>query len=160
MDPHTPAARDEARADQVPRRFVLPGKRLPGLIFLALLPLLAIAGVTSRQGTLRLEQDDMQLLIDYPRVQRYLNPGILTVSVTNLGDEPLTDTDVTLEHDYLDAYTSLTFMPAGEYSDETGMVISLGDIGPGQTRRVRAELRSDRYWSHSGLMTASSSTLR
>lgn len=156
MEPHIPAARDEARADQVPRRFVLPGKRLPGLIVLLILPLAAIAGLTTRQVTLNLEQDGMQFSISHPRVQRYLNPAILTLSVTNLGSGPLTDTNVSIDRSYLDAYTAFALMPGGEYLNADALVVSLGDIAPGETRQIRAELRSDSYWSHSGTMTASS----
>lgn len=156
MDSHIPAARDEERADQVPRRFVLPGKRLPGLIILALFPLAAVAGLTSQQSTLNLEQDGLHFQIDYPRIQRYLNPGILTISVTNVSNVPLADTTVSMEQGYVDAYTAFAMMPGEEYIDAAGLVVPLGDIAPGETRRIRTELRSDSYWSHSGTMTASS----
>ena len=43
MDSRIPFEREEAKADEVPRRFVLPGKRLPGLIGLLLLLCLATA---------------------------------------------------------------------------------------------------------------------
>lgn len=160
MDSRIPVERDEARADEVPRKFVLPGKRLPGLIILVLLPLAAVLGLTSRQATVSLEQDGLSLLVEYPRVQRYLNPRLLHISVTNVGDQPLPDTHVSLTRSYMDAYTGVSLVPGEEYINDSDVVVALGDLAPGETRRIRAELRSHTYWSHRGELTVSSGGTR
>jgi|SRR5690625_394090 len=144
MDSRIPAARDEARADQVPRKFVLPGKRLPGLIILALLPLVAVLGLTSRQATVNREQGGLSVQVDYPRVQRYLNPRLLSISVTNVGEEPLSDTNVSLSRDYVNAYTGVSLTPSAESIGEAGLVMPLGDLEPGETRHIRAEFPATR----------------
>lgn len=155
MDSQIPFEREEARADMVPRRFMLPGKRLPGVILLALLPLVAVAGLTASQATINLEQGGLSLHVDYPRVQRYLNPRILNISVTNHGPTVITDLNVSVTDDFMHAHTGVTLVPAAEYLDGTALVVPLADLAPGETRGIRAELRSNRYWSHSGELTVS-----
>lgn len=156
MDSRIPFEREEARADQVPRRFVLPGKRLPGLIGLLLLPLVAALGLTSRQATINVEHDGLSLQVDYPRVQRYMNPRLLTISVSNLSSQPLADAVVNLSRAYLDSYSAVAMKPDVGYIDDADVVMPLGVIEPGETRRIRVELRSESYFFHSGQLTASS----
>lgn len=136
------------------RRFLIPAKRVPGLLLLLLLPLVALTGLTSLRGSAVAETEGMRLAIDYPRTLRYLKPTDMQVDVTNTGSTPLTGVVIALERDYFDAFTGLTLMPAETSVNESQLLLDAGDLAPGETGSVRIELRANRYWLHEGVIEA------
>ncbi len=140
--------------DNVPRRFVLTAKRVRGIIILAILPILAISGLTAMRREAAAVSGNLALSVDYPRVLRYLRPVGMNLNVSNIGDGTISGATLTLDSDYFRAYTGLTIMPAESAIDADGILIELADIAPGGTQAVRIELRAAEYWYHSGPVTA------
>ncbi len=129
------------------RRLVIPGKRVGGLVALLLLPVGALLGLDSVQGQGSAGTGDLQLTAEFPRVLRFMKPAAINLGVTNAGDATLQEVTVTIDSSYLDAFTGVTLVPSAETISDGRLLIGLGDIAPGESQRVRVELRANHYWN-------------
>lgn len=122
-----------------PRRLNVSARQLLGLVLLALLPLAALLGLTSRQGQLQVTAGDLHTSMSWPLVTRLYRPGLLELEVRASGE--LNDVQVALPLEFLSGFSDFSSEPGAEQLADGSYLIGLGDMSAGQTRNVRIELR-------------------
>lgn len=117
---------------------------LPGL---ALLPLLAMAGVfgetaervTAASGALEIE-------VEYPSRIRTGQTARVDVVIRNPGAAPVGELQVLLDPRWLEGAANLLIQPA----PETPFHVRLGPIAAGAESRLRLEFRWEHLWTREG----------
>ncbi len=149
-----PAVAREDEYDGSKRNLLVPGKRAWGLLALALLPVLAISGLTSIRAEAEAAAASLTLSVEYPRVLRFLEPALISIALHNPGPEALSDVRVTLDLNYLGAFIGVAMTPDAGWLGSEGLVVELDDLAPEEARFIRIELRGNSYWWHPGEVSA------
>lgn len=137
------------------RQVRLPLLQLVGVPLLALMPLAAMFGAFDRQERVATQRSgDIELTARHPTQLRYLTDGVLRVSVHNAGRGVLHCARVRLADDYLDGLSPSGSTPQPQRQDDHGVEVELGDVAPGQTRRVTVQLQAQEVGRHVGRVTA------
>lgn len=131
----------------VDRRLELSWPQLIGFPVLALIPVLAVAGVFGEHWTsTRGEGSHLRAQVEYPDRLRAKLSKPLMVSVENRSTATLDTVDVAFDSAYVERFTAVNFIP----SARGAYVVSLIDVRPGETQRVHLELEGDRVGRHQG----------
>jgi hypothetical protein len=141
--PEPPAGKSRLRLSRA-QRFGLP--------LMALLPLLAVAGVFGNRDERR-EAAHGPLLVTarVPSRFRYGERTTVDVSVSNRGASSLSDIRVRIDSAYLDRFIEVAVTP--DISPDG--VVRLGDLAPHESVRLRATLQGDRAGAHRGIAIVS-----
>lgn len=142
---------DELTPPRVGHRFALYGWQVPGLIVLALLPVLALAGVfgeshadaTARSG-------ELALSVRHPDRLRFEQITTMDIDVTNVGRTSIDTVVVSIEPAYLSRFSGVAITPSPSEVFE----VELTNVPPGETRRVHVEMDAMRPGRHRGAVSA------
>lgn len=143
--PEPPAAPD------FERRVSFHPSRLVGLLLIAVVPSLALAGVFGMSsGTVSGRGELVTVAVEFPASQRYRVRQPLRIAITNTGTETVASVELRLSTAYLSAFSDVTFTPAPDLLDDESYVFTLTDFVGGEMRRIEAQVQAQRYWRHSG----------
>lgn len=144
-EPHPP------EAPEIPRRIILPPKRIAGVGFLLLFPILAIAGILGNHETSATRTSGtLQIDVEYPDRLRYFTEEPLDVTIHNASTAPTKEVHVRVDREYLLGFTDESFVPDPDRVNQKTVEFDLGPIPPGETRCVQIELTAQRYGSRTG----------
>ncbi|HET8985285.1 MAG TPA: hypothetical protein VFN03_05955 [Trueperaceae bacterium] len=131
--------------------------QLVGLLLVAAVPVMGVAGVFGTSPTVRVAGDDVvSVSVSYSRIQRYKVRDRLSIVVTNTGTAELAAVEVRLSNAYLLSFSDVTLTPSPDRVDETDHVFALAALQPGQTSTIVAEMQADDYWISRGTVAWSS----
>jgi hypothetical protein len=132
--------------------------QLIGLLMIAAVPIMGLAGVFGTSPTVRVAQDDLvSVSVTYPRVQRFKVRDRLSILVTNTGTAELTSVELRVSNAFLLSFSDVTLTPSPDRIDETDHVFVVTALQPGQTSAIVAEMQADDYWISRGTVTWSTS---
>jgi hypothetical protein len=135
-------------APSVRRRVLVSRVQAIGVPFLLLLPVLALFGVFD---TVRAERvvwaGDLSVVVRWPSRIRETQSEQAEVELRNAG-EGTVSARVAFEGPWLDAFRDVRIDP-GAHEART---VALEDIAPGETRRVRVQLRAEKPGRHTGMV--------
>ena len=124
-------------------RLVLTRKQWVVLPVLALIPLLALAGVFGeRTASVSATTRSLGVTVTYPARLRYRQTAHLEIAVTSRAAQALDSVRVSLDTAYLAAFVGVHVQPA----PVVPYIVSLAHVAPGETRRVEVELGGNKYW--------------
>lgn len=150
------AARQPPDAPEIERRVLLTRLQAVGLPVLALIPILALAGVFGLERNQRASQGGvLELEVKYPGRARFRSSGSLAIEVRNRLDRPVEGVTVLVDRSYVEAFEQVTFSPSSDELTETNYAIAIGRLEKGATRAVTADLRPRKYWLHRGIVAVS-----
>ena len=135
------------------RSIALARYQIIGLVLLGMIPVLALAGVFGDRWDSRNEvSGSLDVSLRYPTAFRYKTINSFAVHVTNRGTTALDTVTIALDTMYANGFSTVTAVPPFTGPFEVDLV----DLPPGQTKLVRIEIQGERYWRHTGELTASS----
>jgi hypothetical protein len=141
---------DEPRPPDPPEveaRLRLSKPQLIGLPIMALLPILALAGVFGeRWKTGEAASERLRVRVEYPTRFRARISKPLTVSVENTSSETLESVEVEFDHSYLGNFSSVSFKPDGR----DAYTVSLDGLRPHEPRHIHVELEAENFGRHKG----------
>jgi hypothetical protein len=148
MEERAEQDRDQPPAPpSVDRRIDLNWPQKIGVPMLALIPLLAMAGVFGERWSTQ-EHGNAQVAatVRYPTRLRAKLTRPMTVTVENRGTTVLDTVEVAFDSTYVDRFVDINIIP----QPQEAYVASLTGVQPGETRRVHVEFISDKVGRHSG----------
>lgn len=138
------------------RRLKFPPLQIVGMVYILILPVLAVLGVFGESfASIDASGPTLEMSVDYPSRYRYKMTNPVNVTLRNVSGEVLDTVTVSFDADYIDQFSNVTFTPSVDTVTGNEYQVELTDIGPGETRVVTVEIRAERYWRHSGTITAS-----
>jgi len=140
---------DGERAQDIPPRVAdlpapqvkLSGRQVIGLVVLALLPAVALLGLTEKPGRLERSSGPLHVELGWEAVSRLYLPGLLQLTVSSTGSEPLKDVSVAVPLGWLEGFSDVAGVPAAEDTAEGQLHFPLGEVAAGGSRSLRLELR-------------------
>lgn len=136
-----------------PRRPRLHRYQWIGLPLLFLVPALALAGVFGEtQARAEATAAGLALAVDHPTRLRYGQAGTAEITVENRTERALDTVVVAIGAAWLTGFSDVAITPEPARAFE----VELTDLAPGETRRVHASLRAERYGEHAGRVEARS----
>lgn len=134
-----------------PRRLKLYTAQWIGLPLIFLVPILALLGVFGEsREVVEGRSDELRMTVEYPTLYRYKQIDRVQVLVTNESNTTLDTVVVAFDPAYVSRFSTLMFIPSAKVPFD----VELLDVGPGQTRRVWAELQGEAYGRHRGTIEA------
>ncbi|MFZ5477766.1 MAG: hypothetical protein ACOZNI_13405 [Myxococcota bacterium] len=127
-------------------RFHLPALQSIGMPILGLVTLLAVLGVFDPAHESRLVwAGDLAVVVRWPTRLRETQAEVAEIELRNEGTAPFS-ASVAFEGAWLDAFRDVHVDPGAEEARS----VAFADIGPGESRRVRVQLRAERSGWHRG----------
>ena len=142
---------DELTPPRVRHRFALSRFQLPGLIALALLPVLALVGVFGESHANAMARSgELTLSVRHPHRLRFEQITTMDIDVTNTGRTVIDTLVVSIDPAYLGSFSGVAITPSASAVFE----VELPDVQPGTTRRVHVEMDAMRPGRHRGAVSA------
>ena len=137
----------ELVAPSVDRRFALYRFQVPGLILLALIPVLALAGVFGEShADAEARAGDLAVRVRHPSRLRFEQISTMDVRVTNAGASRIDTITVSIDTAYLSQFSGVTLTPSASAPFD----VELTGVAPGESRHVRVEMDAMRPGRHRG----------
>jgi len=137
------------------RRIRISGLQTMGVGLLVLLPLAALTGlVTPETHESRASAGPLELTVRYPARMYYSTFEALELGLKNTGSHALSSARVQLPTDYLSNFDNVLIRPHVQHLSEARAQIDLGELAPGQTRKLVVEVRASDYGRHDGRISA------
>jgi hypothetical protein len=142
------------------RRIQISAAQLAGIALLLVLPVAALSGLLgTKKREVRASAGALELSARYPSRMHYKTSGSLELRLKNTGAGAIGSATLRLGDSYLQHFADAQFQPQVQRLNEEGVEIDLGELAPGQTRRLRVELRAEDYGTHDGQVSASAQGL-
>lgn len=142
-----PEPSEPPRPPDQDRRLKLGRLQLIGIPLLALIPVLAMAGVFGESWTSTSARSvALGVLVEYPSRFRARLSKPISVVVENRSAAVLDTVEVSFDSTFVNRFPAIVFVP--EPLD--AYVVSLTNLKPGEQRRVRVEIDGDRAGRHRG----------
>lgn len=133
------------------RRFKLWRHQIITIPLLLAIPVLGLAGVFDEDRDRRSAADGgLEMTVEAPARIRTTGPTTADIELRNVGAEPLSRVEVEFDESWVDGFDDARFVP----EPEEPFVVPVGDIAPGETRRVSLELKAGDHGVHTGTVTA------
>lgn len=143
---------DELEAPSVERRFALYRFQVPGLVLLALIPLLAVAGAFGvSHADVETRAGDIAVRVHHPSRLRFEQITTMDVLVTNAGAAHIDTLVVSIDTAYLSRFSGVTLTPSATAPFD----VELTDVAPGESRRIHVEMDAMRPGRHRGTLRVS-----
>lgn len=145
---------DPPSAPEVDRRLRIRRGQLAGMVVIAALPLLALAGlfgISTRQAEGYGER--VGVAVEYPYLHRYKVRHHLDIALTNLGSDTLNRVEIGLSTGYVRGFSDVAFTPGPDRIDDTDHVFVVEDLAAGETRMITAEMQAQAYGRIEGRVT-------
>jgi hypothetical protein len=125
----------------------LPTVRAIGMALVALVPLLALAGVFGeRRTTETVDGRDITVRAAFPTRLTYEMLENIAISVHNRSARRIDTVTVRLDSSYTLRFSGVTFIP----DVDEAYAVRLPDVMPGESRLVAVEIQGQRYGRHTG----------
>jgi hypothetical protein len=133
------------------RRLELRPLQLIGFPVLALIPVLAMAGLFGESWTsVSARSASLGVLVEYPTRFRARLSKPVSVVVENRSTAVLDTVEVSFDSTFVDRFPAITFAP----EPHDAYVVSLNNLKPREQRRVRLEIDGERVGRHRGRVVA------
>lgn len=133
------------------RRLELNALQLIGAPILALIPILAMAGLFGESWTSGSARGaSVGLRVEYPTRFRSRLSKPISVVVENHSTDVLDTVEVSFDSTFVDRFPAIVFVPA----PRDAYVVSLANVKPQEERRVHVEIDGDRVGRHRGRVVA------
>jgi hypothetical protein len=143
---------DELEAPSVERRFALYRFQLPGLVLLALIPVLALAGAFGEShADAEARAGAIAVRVHHPSRLRFEQITTMDILVTNAGAVRFDTLVVSIDTTYLSRFSGVTLTPSATAPFD----VELTDVAPGESRRVHVEMDAMRAGRHRGMVRVS-----
>jgi hypothetical protein len=147
--------REPPKAPEIERRVRFTRLHAIGLPIIALIPLLAVAGVFGPSSGHRDAQGGaLSVEVDYPRRARLRAGASLAITVRNELDRALAGVVVEVEREYVDSFSEVDFTPSVDSADDRVYRIEVGRLSAGASRAVSVQLSPLEYWRLAGAVSA------
>jgi hypothetical protein len=134
-------------APDIDRRIRIPAFRAIGMAVIALIPVLAVAGVFGeRWSRATAHGASLEVGVEFPTRCRYRMLNSVTATVTNRSPRTIDTVTVRLDTAYALRFSTVVFTPAAQEAYS----VPLTAIASGETRLVVIELQGERYGRHAG----------
>lgn len=138
---------DELEAPSVERRFALYRFQVLGLILLALIPVLALAGAFGEShAEVEVRTGDIAVRVRHPSRLRFEQISTMDVLVTNAGAVRIDTLVVSIDTAFLSRFSGVTLTPSAIAPFE----VELTGVVPGESRQVHVEMDAMRAGRHRG----------
>lgn len=144
-----PKSRESALPDppSIDRRVQLPLFRAIGMALVALVPLLALAGVFGeRRTTETVDGRDITVRAAFPTRLKYEMLQSIAITVHNRSERSIDTVTVRLDSAHVLRFSGVTFIP----DVDQAYAVRLAGVMPGESRLVAVEIQGQRYGRHSG----------
>jgi hypothetical protein len=152
-----PRLRDEPQPPQAPkidRRLTIATLQAVGVPLLAIIPLLAVAGVfgvaVQRSSA---DSGDLSVNVEYPGRTRLHSSGSIKIEVANRGEQARSGVSVGIDRQYVEAFSEVSLTPSVVRVSEGMYVVDIGEVPAAASRAVLVELSPQRYWRHEGTVS-------
>ena len=143
---------DELEAPSVEQRFALYRFQVPGLILLALLLVLAVAGAFGEShAEAEASAGDLAVRVRHPSRLRFERITTMDVLVRNAGATRIDTIVVSIDTAYLSRFSGVTLTPSATAPFD----VELTDVAPGELRLVHVEMDAMRAGRHRGTLRVS-----
>jgi hypothetical protein len=131
-------------------------QQLIGIPIIALIPMLALAGVfTLALDHASASNAQLEMRVQYPSRSRYKMAQTLNVRLRNISTETLPGVQVSFDRSYIESFTNTTFTPNVNTIDAEAYVVDLGELAPDATREVTVQLSPEKRGQLQGTVSAS-----
>lgn len=137
-----------------PRKLRAGWLQVVGVGLLSLLPIAALTGAFEGEREASERAGGLELEVRYPQRMRHGTATTLEVRLSNHGHDTLTDALVHLPDRYLSGFGDFRFMPEPQRLDEHGVRVAIGELAPGQTRKLIVALKAEQAGVHDGRISA------
>ena len=137
-----------------PRKVRAGWLQVVGVGLLSLLPIAALTGAFEGEREATASAGDLELEVRYPHRMRHGTSATLEVRLANRGRDRLTGARVHLPDAYLSGFGDFRFMPEPQRLDEQGVRVAIGELAPGQTRKLIVALKAEQSGVHDGRISA------
>ncbi len=132
-----------------PRHVRLYRHQWIGLPLLALIPVLALAGVFGETSAhVQRRSDSLDVAVQYTDRYRYRQSNSLRIEVHNTGPATLDTITLTLDTTFANRFSSVSGIPEFRRAYE----VELTDVRPGERALAVIELKGDRFGRHEGML--------
>ena len=130
--------------------------QLIGVPLLMILPILGLFGLFGETfSTVQAENEQLAMQVEYATRYRYKMINDMLVTITNLSDQSPVTVTVEFGRSYIDQFSTVTFTPSAERITGEVYEVELKEMEAGATQVVEVELQGERYWHHTGIISAS-----
>ena len=134
----------------LPRRFRFWPHQWVTIPLLLAVPVLGLAGVfDENRDTKTAFLGNVEMKVRYPTRLRVTHVSHTEIEVKNVSDTPLTELELELDRKYVEAFEEVQFVP----DVDRPFVVPVGDLEPGETKRVYVDLKGGDHGVHRGSIT-------
>jgi hypothetical protein len=145
--PQAPEAPHPPQAPEADRRLQLDWPQLIGFPIIALIPILAAAGMFGEKwATAEAESARFWTQVEYPARFRAKLTKPMTVAIENRSAQFLDTVDVVFDSSYVERFAAVSFIP----SPREAYIVSVIGVQPGEMRRVQMQLEGELVGRHAG----------
>ena len=136
----------------IEEKWILKNVQKVGIPLLMLLPLLALFGLFGeRTETVRGSGEILSVEVRHPTRVRLQTIGPMMVSVENISSQTVPTVTVTLSHEYISAFSNVTFSPSVDQITPDAYIVKLTNVQAGEQRMISiTQLQAEEYWWHEG----------
>ena len=147
------ASNEPTQPPSVDRGLELNWAQWIGIPILAVIPVLAMAGVFGEHWESK-DADGatarLRMQVEYPDRFRARLTKPITVSIENRSPATFDTVEVSFDTAFVDRFVGVSFIPEAR----DAYVVAVTDVHPGETRRVHLEFAADRVGRHAGRVVA------
>lgn len=141
----------ELQIPDQPRHLKLHAAQWIGIPLIFLVPILALFGVFGEsRDVVASRSAELGMTVEYPTRYRYKQIDRVQVLIENESNAALDTVVVAFDPAYISRFSTLMFIPSASEPFD----VELLDVGPGEARRVWAEIQGEAYGRHSGTIEA------
>ncbi|HZJ09182.1 MAG TPA: hypothetical protein VFD39_05765, partial [Trueperaceae bacterium] len=123
---------EQPPAPEFDRRMRFHPSQVPGIVLVALLPVLSMFGVLGVYGdSVSTASELVELTVEYSATNRFKVRRPLNIELTNVGPSSLPTVRVALSASYIFAFSDVALTPGPEHIDGDNYYFLLSDIAPG-----------------------------
>lgn len=141
---------------EIERRVLLSLKQICSILFILLIPLLALIGVFGPESKqLSIDGVNVNMQIEYPAMTRNGLPTKFQISLLNKSAQDLTMLRAIIDRSYLKNFNGVRSTPEIKEINNDNYVITFPNIPAGETRRLLIDLQPQRIGRHKGTIIIS-----
>ncbi len=152
--PHPPDPRTIAKKWQFYRM------QWVGIPLILLIPVLALLGVFGEsEQKVDVANNTFSVHINYPTRYRYKMINNIEVSLENISNQTMPTVTVSLNADYVNRFSTITFHPSLTSVKNGQYEVELTEVRTGETRLVTIELQGEAYFQHEGVVSVTAAAV-
>jgi hypothetical protein len=138
---------------EMKRRVSIYPMQMVGMTLIILIPVLALLGFFGQvEARAAAASESFTVLAEYPERSRHRLFEVVTVTVTNVSQQPYDTVTVGISESYVASFAEVAFDIEVERITPEAYVFELTDFQPGDSRIIGIELRADQYGQRDGFV--------